>query len=105
ARGDPRRRGRTRRGAGQHAGHALRQPGLSKTDQPGNKEKAMSKSVTFATAIAAFAVLGMSAASAAEGFYVGGSALQSRFDSDEFDVEDVDDEDTGWKILAGFRGA
>lgn len=64
----------------------------------------MSKSVTFATAIAAFAVLGMSAAVAAEGFYVGGSALQSRFDADEFDVEDVDDEDTGWKIIAGFRG-
>jgi hypothetical protein len=51
--------------------------------------------------------LGVSAAQAAApiGPYVGGSATQSRFDTDNFDVEDVDDEDTGWKAFAGFRFA
>jgi opacity protein-like surface antigen len=67
------------------------------------KEKAMNKSVKSAAAVAAIAVLGMSAATAAEGFYVGGAGLQSRFDSDSFDVEDVDDEDTGWKVILGMR--
>ncbi len=50
--------------------------------------------------------LGTTAAYAADaplGFYVGGSAQQSRFDSDDFDVEDVDEEDTGWKLIAGYR--
>lgn len=63
----------------------------------------MNKTTTITSVAAALAVLGMSAATAAEGFYIGGAGMQSRFDSDNFDVEDVDDEDTGWKAIAGFR--
>lgn len=48
-------------------------------------------------------ILGVSAAGAAEGFYIGGSAQQSHFDSAEFDVEDIDDEDYGWKVMGGLR--
>lgn len=66
----------------------------------------MSKSVNSACALAALAALGVSApAMAVEGFYAGASGMQSRFDSDDFEVEDVDDEDTGWKILAGYRAS
>lgn len=63
----------------------------------------MRKSVKSTTCLVALAALGMSASVAAQGFYVGAAGLQSRFDSGEFDVEDVDDEDTGWKLIAGFR--
>jgi hypothetical protein len=37
------------------------------------------------------------------GFYAGGAVTQSRFDEDEFSVDDLDDEDTSWKAIAGFR--
>src|SRR5690606_10891181 len=63
----------------------------------------MKKSVKSATWMVAIAAVAMSASAAAQGFYVGAGAMQSRFDSGEFDVEDVDDEDTGWKLIAGFR--
>jgi opacity protein-like surface antigen len=48
-------------------------------------------------------MLGSAAAGAAEGFYIGGEAQQSHFDSDEFDVDDIDNDDYGWKAMAGFR--
>lgn len=63
----------------------------------------MSKSVKSVTMLVALAALGMSASVAAEGLYVGAAGLQSRFDSDDFEVEDVDDEDTGWRLIAGYR--
>lgn len=63
----------------------------------------MKKSVKSATWLVALAALGMSASVAAQGLYVGAAGMQSRFDSGDFDVEDVDDEDTGWKLIAGFR--
>lgn len=64
----------------------------------------MKKSLTAASALLALAALGVSAnATAAQGIYIGGSALQSRFDQDEFDIDDVDDEDTGWKVFVGIR--
>jgi hypothetical protein len=62
----------------------------------------MRKSIKRASALVALAAFGMSAV-AAEGFYAGAAGMQSRFDSDQFDVEDVDEEDTGWKIFAGVR--
>jgi opacity protein-like surface antigen len=37
------------------------------------------------------------------GVYVGGGITQSRFDDDQFSVTDVDDEDSSWKAIAGFR--
>ena len=43
------------------------------------------------------------AANAAEGFYAGGAAQQSHFGSSEFDVEDIDNDDYGWKIITGYR--
>ena len=52
--------------------------------------------------------LGVSAAQAATpvlGPYIGGSATQSRFDTDNFELSDVDDEDTGWKAFVGWRFA
>ena len=51
--------------------------------------------------------LGVSAAQAAApiGPYIGGSATQSRFDTDNFELSDVDDEDTGWKAFVGWRFA
>jgi OOP family OmpA-OmpF porin len=48
-------------------------------------------------------ILGSTAAGAAEGLHIGGAAQQSHFDSDEFDVEDIDNDDYGWKAIAGFR--
>lgn len=63
----------------------------------------MNKAVTTATCIMAIAALGASAQASAQGFYIGASALQSRFDADDFDIDDVDEEDTGWKLFAGFR--
>jgi OOP family OmpA-OmpF porin len=62
----------------------------------------MNRSVKLSAAVA-LAVLGMGAATAAEGVYLGGALTQSRFDSDNFTVDDIDDEDLGWKILGGFR--
>lgn len=63
----------------------------------------MNKSVKSVSALVALAALGMSASVAAQGMYVGAAGLQSRFDQDNFDVDDVDDEDTGWKLIAGYR--
>jgi OOP family OmpA-OmpF porin len=37
------------------------------------------------------------------GVYVGAGLTQSRWDADNFDVDDLDDEDNSWKILAGYR--
>lgn len=37
------------------------------------------------------------------GFYVGGALTQSHFDSDNFDVDDIDNKDHSWKAIAGFR--
>jgi hypothetical protein len=37
------------------------------------------------------------------GFYIGGGLTQSRFDNDDFDVDDIDDEDNSWKAIIGFR--
>jgi hypothetical protein len=37
------------------------------------------------------------------GFYIGGGLTQSRFDNDDFDVDDVDDEDNSWKVILGAR--
>lgn len=62
----------------------------------------MNKSVALAP-IAALALLGTTAAGAAEGFYAGAAVQQSHFDSDNFDIDDIDDDDMGWKALAGFR--
>jgi opacity protein-like surface antigen len=39
----------------------------------------------------------------ATGFYAGGGLTQSRFDTDNFSVDDIDDEDNSWKVIAGFR--
>lgn len=63
----------------------------------------MRKSMKLVSPMVALAALGMCATAAAEGFYIGGSGIQSRFDADEFDVEDVDEEDTGWKVFLGMR--
>jgi len=64
----------------------------------------MRKTVKAAGALLALAGLGLSAhAQAAQGLYVGASAIQSRFDSDNLDIDDVDDEDTGWKAFVGIR--
>ena len=37
------------------------------------------------------------------GFYVGAGITQSRWDADNFDVDDLDDEDNSWKAIAGYR--
>jgi hypothetical protein len=37
------------------------------------------------------------------GFYIGGGLTQSRFDNDDFDVDDIDDEDNSWKAILGAR--
>jgi hypothetical protein len=37
------------------------------------------------------------------GFYIGGGLTQSRFDNDDFEVDDIDDEDNSWKIILGAR--
>lgn len=55
------------------------------------------------SALLVVAVLGATAASATEGFYLGAAGMQSRFDSSNFNLSKVDNEDTGWKIIAGFR--
>ncbi|MEO6186622.1 MAG: porin family protein [Steroidobacteraceae bacterium] len=58
-----------------------------------------------AAVLAAMASTGVLAqdASTGTGFYVGGSLTQSRFDSNNFDVDDIDDEDNSWKAIAGMR--
>jgi OOP family OmpA-OmpF porin len=63
----------------------------------------MNKTAKYASALVALAALGISTTTSAQGMYVGGSILQSRFDSGNFDVEDVDDEDTSWKVMFGIR--
>jgi OOP family OmpA-OmpF porin len=37
------------------------------------------------------------------GFYLGAGITQSRWDADNFDVDDLDDEDNNWKAIAGYR--
>ena len=37
------------------------------------------------------------------GLYVGAGITQSRWDADNFDVDDLDDEDNSWKAIAGYR--
>jgi OOP family OmpA-OmpF porin len=37
------------------------------------------------------------------GFYLGGGITQSRWDGDEFSVDDLDEEDNSWKVVAGYR--
>ena len=37
------------------------------------------------------------------GFYMGAGLTQSRWDADNFDVDDLDDEDNSWKAIAGYR--
>jgi hypothetical protein len=37
------------------------------------------------------------------GFYLGGGLTQSRFDNDDFDVDDIDNEDNSWKAILGAR--
>lgn len=53
--------------------------------------------------VGAVAVLCASTVSAAEGLYLGAAGMQSRFDSSNFDITQVDNEDTGWKLIAGVR--
>ena len=62
----------------------------------------MNKTNMIASALA-IGICGASAASAAEGMYIGGAVEQSRFDSDNFTVEDQDKEDFGWKVIGGYR--
>jgi hypothetical protein len=54
--------------------------------------------------------LGVSAAQAATpvpvmGPYIGVAGTQARFDKHHFDVDDVDNEDTGWEGIVGYRFA
>lgn len=67
----------------------------------------MNNKATLASALmlGALGVAATANAASPEGFYIGGSATQSRFDTDNFDVDDVDEEDTGWKAFVGFRFA
>lgn len=37
------------------------------------------------------------------GFYLGGGLTQSRFDNDNFSIDDIDEEDNGWKAILGLR--
>lgn len=37
------------------------------------------------------------------GLYAGGAITQSTFDLDNFDIDDIDDEGSGWKGLLGYR--
>jgi hypothetical protein len=38
-----------------------------------------------------------------KGFYAGGAITQARFDDENFSLDDVDDEDNSWKVIAGYR--
>jgi hypothetical protein len=62
----------------------------------------MNKSIMLGSVLA-LGLLGATAASAAEGFYAGAAIQQSRFDSSNFNVDDADKDDLGWKVLGGFR--
>lgn len=65
----------------------------------------MNRMVSFASGVVALGVLavpGISAA-AAPGPYVGAGILQSRFDSDNFDIDEIDKDDISWKILGGYH--
>ena len=37
------------------------------------------------------------------GFYLGAGLTQSRFDNNDFDIDDIDDEDNSWKAIIGAR--
>lgn len=37
------------------------------------------------------------------GLYIGGGLTQSRFDNDDFSIDDIKDEDNSWKAIIGFR--
>jgi hypothetical protein len=41
----------------------------------------------------------------ATGFYVGAAFTQARFDNNDFDVDDIDNEDNSWKLIAGMRSS
>ena len=66
----------------------------------------MTKTKTIASALL-LGALGVSAAQAAAplGPYIGIAGTQSRFDKHHFDIDDVDDEDTGWEGILGYRFA
>jgi OOP family OmpA-OmpF porin len=59
-----------------------------------------------ALACAAFAggASAQDSSEAVKGFYIGAGAGQARYD-DDFDIGDLDREDTSWKALAGWRFA
>jgi OOP family OmpA-OmpF porin len=66
------------------------------------------KHITALTVPIAVALLGTGSAIAQDtqiepGFYLGAGLTQSRFDADNFDVDDIDDEDNSWKAIAGYR--
>jgi opacity protein-like surface antigen len=67
----------------------------------------MNRIVTATLGVAALAALATPAIAqsgeAPRGFYFGGSLTQSRFDDGAFNVEDIDDEDNSWKVIAGAR--
>ena len=66
-------------------------------------------SKTIMLAVASMTLLGAAGTAMAQdaepntGFYIGGGLTQSRFDNDDFDVDDIDDEDNSWKAILGFR--
>src|SRR6185369_1480751 len=68
----------------------------------------MTKTNMFASALLLGAV-GVSAAQAAPppvlGPYIGVAGTQARFDKHHFDIDDVDNEDTGWEGIVGYRFA
>jgi len=71
------------------------------------KEIVMTKTKKFVPALL-LGALGVSAAQAATpvmGPYIGISGTQARFDKHHFDVDDVDNEDTGWEGIVGYRFA
>lgn len=66
------------------------------------------KHIAALTVPIAVALLGTGSAIAQDtqiepGFYLGAGLTQSRFDADNFDVDDIDDEDNSWKAIAGYR--
>jgi hypothetical protein len=56
------------------------------------------------SALLAPAALAQGPDEAVKGFYIGGAAGQARFD-DNFNIDDLDREDTSWKAIAGWRFA
>jgi hypothetical protein len=65
----------------------------------------MKKLTRIASTVAALVAVGGTSVAMAgtPGPYVGGSILQSRFDQDNFDVEDLDKDDISFKIFAGYQ--